>query len=244
MSKKKIAIILGIVCVILTFAICIQLKTIENLGSPSEVAFQENELRDEVLRLKERYDNLYNSLEEAENKLEEVRAQATENDSDSSQMEEEIKLNNTLLGLTDLTGEGVIITLRDNSNVTLESLQDSLVSSASTYIVHDEDLRMIVNELKNSGAEAISINGERILFNTSITCIGTVIQVNNKRLNSPYVIQAIGNQDTLNAVDRLGSYIDYYIKPYLEFDMVKSNHIEIPKYTGVYNPKYIQPVAE
>ena len=103
---------------------------------------------------------------------------------------------------------------------------------------------MIVNELKNSGAEAISINGERILFNTSITCIGTVIQVNNKRLNSPYVIQAIGNQDTLNAVDRLGSYIDYYIKPYLEFDMVKSNHIEIPKYTGVYNPKYIQPVAE
>ena len=41
MSKKKIAIILGIVCIILTFAICIQLKTIENLGSPSEVAFQE-----------------------------------------------------------------------------------------------------------------------------------------------------------------------------------------------------------
>lgn len=244
MSKNKIAVILGIVCIILTFSICMQLKTIKKIGSPSEVSFQENELRDEVLILKEKYDNLYNELEKAEEKLEKVREQATQNTSDSSQIEEEIKLNNTLLGLTDVTGEGVIITLKDNPNVTLDSLRDSLSSSVNTYIVHDEDLRMIVNELKNSGAEAISINGERILFNTPITCIGTVIQVNNKRLNSPYIIKAIGNQDTLNAVDRLGSYIDYYIKPYVGFSMNKSNNIEIPKYTGVYNPKYIQPVTD
>lgn len=106
-----------------------------------------------------------------------------------SNASEEIKLNNALLGLTDVTGKGIIITLKDNPNVTLES-----VLNPNYYIVHDNDIKMVINELKNAGAEAISVNGERIVQTTVVTCVGNVILVNDKRLSSPYEIKAIGYQ--------------------------------------------------
>lgn len=238
MNKKQISLTLGIVCIILTYAICVQLKTIDNIGTSTSVTFTENGLRDEVLRQKEKYDNLYRQLEEAEKNLEEVRKKSTENSTESTNMEEEIKLNNTLLGLTEVKGKGLVIILKDNPNVTL----DTIISSANDFIVHDEDLKMIVNELKNSGAEAISINGERIVQTTSITCVGTVIQINNKRLNSPFEIKAIGNPESLYAVNRLGGYLDK-IRSYVSVE-VKKDNVEIPKYTGVFAPKYLQQVEE
>ena len=80
MNKKQIAITLGIMCFILTVAICIQLKTIENTTTTISQSLKENGLRDEVLRWKERYDNVYEELNKTLKELEEVRKQATKND--------------------------------------------------------------------------------------------------------------------------------------------------------------------
>ena len=65
MNKKQIAITLGIMCFILTVAICIQLKTIENTTTTISQSLKENGLRDEVLRWKERYDNVYEELNQS-----------------------------------------------------------------------------------------------------------------------------------------------------------------------------------
>ena len=62
MNKKQIAITLGIMCFILTVAICIQLKTIENTTTTISQSLKESGLRGEVLRWKERYDNVYEDL--------------------------------------------------------------------------------------------------------------------------------------------------------------------------------------
>lgn len=78
MNKKQIAITLGIMCFILTVAICIQLKTIENTTTTISQSLKENGLRDEVLRWKERYDNVYEELNQSLKELEEVRKQATQ----------------------------------------------------------------------------------------------------------------------------------------------------------------------
>ena len=58
MNKKQIAITLGIVCFILTVAISIQLKTVQNSNSTVSQSLTENGLRDEVLRWKENYESL------------------------------------------------------------------------------------------------------------------------------------------------------------------------------------------
>ena len=163
MNKKQIAITLGIMCLILTLGTVIQIKTINGTGQVVSQNFSNNELRDQVLRWKERYDTTLANLQNAETKLEQVRATASANTEGSEEKEAELKKNNMLLGLTDVTGEGVIVTLKDNDAVDSTKVLDS-----SYLLVHDSDLLGIVNELKNGGAEAISINGERIVSTSSI----------------------------------------------------------------------------
>ena len=169
MDKKKIAITLGIVCLILTIAICIQIKTIKNANSTVSQTFTENSLRDEVLKWKEKYDNISDELYEAEKELAKIREESTKNDSTSLEKEALITLNNNILGMTDLVGQGIEITLKDDPNATRETI--GVFDDISNHIVHDADLRAIVNELKNAGAEAISINGQRLVNTTAITCI-------------------------------------------------------------------------
>ena len=172
MNKKQIAITLGIMCFILTVAICIQLKTIENTTTTISQSLKENGLRDEVLRWKERYDNVYEELNQSLKELEEVRKQATQNDTKSSAKQEEIKNNNMLLGLSEVKGEGLQIVIADNNTGTLKNESEAL--DLSSQVVHYDDLIEVINALNNAGAEAISINGQRIIQTTAITCEGNV----------------------------------------------------------------------
>src|SRR5690606_23984647 len=74
------------------------------------------------------------------------------------------------------------------------------------YIIHDADITGILNELRSNGAEAISINGERILGTSKLVCAGPTIFLNKSRYPPPYVIKAIGDPDTLyNAIDQLSN---------------------------------------
>ena len=206
MNKKQIAITLGIMCFILTVAICVQLKTVENTTSTVSQSLKENGLRDEVLKWKERYDTAYSEVQDSEKKLDQVRQTASENTDGSAEKEEEIKKNNILIGLTDVSGEGVIVTLKDNPNATA----DSTILDPSLAIVHYSDLLDVVSELKNAGAEAISINEQRVVSTTAINCEGNVINVNGEKISSPFVIKAIGSSVYMySALMRTGGSIEY-----------------------------------
>ncbi len=231
--KTQVAITLGVMCFVLVFGIRIQLKTTESLVTTAGT-YRENGLRDEVLRWKEQYDRAYEQLENAEEQLEKERQVSISSDDSSVEKQQELKRINTYLGLTDVQGEGIIITLRDNTNSILGIADD---------IVHDGDLRTIVNELKNNGVEAISINGQRIVPSTAITCAGTVIQVNNEIVGSPFVIKAIGDQNMFNNITRPGGFVYSLIEDYgLNVKVDRSDEIKIDKYNGVLTDKYIQTV--
>ena len=178
MDKKQIAITLGIMCLILTMTIVVQIRTINNSNQVVSSTFTSNDLKDQVLKWKEKYDETYEQLQTAEKRLEAIRKIASENTEGSAEKEEELKRNNILLGLTDVSGEGVIVTIKDNSSVTSDTL--GVFDDASQYLVHNGDLLGVVSELKNAGAEAISINDQRIVSTTSITCEGNVINVNGE----------------------------------------------------------------
>ena len=192
MKKKKVIITLGVMCFILTLSISIQIRTIKSTSSTVSQTLADDSLRDEVLKWKEKYDDAYKQLEDSEKELAKTREASTKDNSEYTQKEEEIKNNNNVLGLTNVTGSGVIITLKDNSNVTADSL--SALDSIDYYLVHDMDLRTIVNELNNAGAEAISINDQRIVQTTSITCEGVIIQVNGETVGSPFQIKAAAHR--------------------------------------------------
>lgn len=239
LNKRVVAAItLGIVCFVLTIAIFVQIKTTNNSNSTVAQTMEENDLRDQVLRMKEKYDNIYAELQNATKKLEQVRENATKDDSEAKAKQEELRLNNMLLCQSDMTGEGVIITLKDgttNNSDVLSSL------TATDVIVHNSDLLQIVNDLKNAGAEAISINGERIVQTSSITCEGIIIKINNKKLGSPYVIKAIGSAATLEtSLSIPGGYLDIMKNDGVIVDIKKSDGLTVEKYDGVITTKYLE----
>ena len=239
MNKKQIGIILGIVCLLLTTAIIVQIKTIKHSGVETNATFSEDSLRDEVLKWKEKSDNASEELSKAEKELEKQRTKATQNDETSKSNEEEIKVSNAVLGLSDVTGEGVEITLQDNQDVTTETATNDI----SYYVVHDIDILSVVNELKNAGAEAISINGERIINTTSITCAGNVAQINGEKVGAPFIIRAIGKSETLyEALNRPGGYIELLNDSVIVSNIKKSNNITIQKYKGAINFKYMKDI--
>lgn len=238
-NKKVISIVLGGMCFALTLGICIQIKTVTGSNSIVGESNRENdELRAEVLRYKERYDNIYKDLERAEKELEKERQNATQNNGDLEEKEEAIKQGNKMIGMTEVTGPGVIVTLSDGKKDT------STVLNASDLIVHDADVLSVINELKNAGAEAISINDQRIVTTTAITCDGNVVRINNEKVGTPFEIKAIGSPEAMEgALLRPGGYI----KEYLEADGIhvtvkKVNNVTIPKYNGVINWEYAKTI--
>jgi len=105
----------------------------------------------------------------------------------TTSLSEELERFQSLAGFTQLTGEGVEIILDDAPYGEL----------TSNSIAHAADLRDLVNYLWASGAQAISINGERVIGSTSIDCVVNTILINNSKIVAPFVIRALGNASTL-----------------------------------------------
>ncbi len=235
-NKKVISIVLGVMCCALTLGICVQVRTVKNSNSTVSQNYEENNLRAEVLKYKEKYDNKYKELEEAEKELEEERQNSTQNNSDLEQKENEIKQGNKIIGTAEVTGPGVIVTLSDSKK------DASTVLNASDLVVHDADVLSVINELKNAGAEAISINDQRIVPTSSIVCGGNIIEINGEKVGAPFIIKAIGLPEQLSALSRPGGYLEILKNASIEVSLKKSNNITIPKYTGVISYKYAQSV--
>lgn len=231
-NKKTISIILGIMCFALTLGICVQVRTIRSTNSTIGQNQEANELRDEILRYKERYDNRFKELEEAEQELEKQREEATQNNSELEEAQQKITAGNKITGMTEVTGPGVTITLSDGKGIATSTL------NPSQLIVHDLDVLSVVNELINAGAEAICINDQRWVSTTAISCRGNTIDINGERIGAPFVIKAIGLPEYLAGLERVGGYLEYMKRDGVGVTLEKSNSITIPKYTGVISYEY------
>ena len=238
-NKKtiSISIVIGILCILLTFGITLQIRTVQNNISISNPNYADNNLRDEVLKTKEKYDNAFAQLEKVNKELESYRSKASENDGTVAEKEEQLKNDNAILGLNEVTGSGVVITLRDNQNASVSSMKAG--DDISNYLVHEIDLLKIINELKNAGAIAISINGQRIIPTTSINCAGNITRVNGEIVGTPFVIKAVGG--SFETLERPGGYIDWLRDDYgIDISVKIQNNVTVEKYNGVINYKYAQ----
>lgn len=231
--EKSFRIIMTVICFILTLAITLQIRTMTKKTSVVSSGSKNSELIDSLLEWQERYDKITKKLEKSSELLESEREEVSKQNQAKQEKADELKKYNLLLGLTDVSGEGITITAKDG---TINKATDNI----SSYLVHDADLREIVNELANAGAEAISINDQRIVNTTSITCAGNIISINGEKVSSPFVIKAIGNEESLyGALSRPGGYIAL-MKEDLPVEIKKSSNIQIKKYTGAFTRNYIK----
>lgn len=236
MKKKNIAIALGVLCMILTCGIILQMNTVKSMTKDVGTGIKDNsELIDQLIKWQDNYKKMYSKLEDAEATLEQIRAQASLSNSEDKEKELELKENNKLLGLTEVSGSGVIIKLDDNRNVK----QEEIIGDINTYLVHEDDLLQIVNELFNAGADAISINDKRVISTTSILCDGNIIRVNGEIVGVPITIKAIGYPEAFYDLDRPYGYLDIMRQGGAIASLEKSDNIKISKYEGAYNYQYI-----
>lgn len=192
-NKEKVvmAITIGIACFVLMLVMFMQFKVVKQTDITAIETMRESELKTELASWREKYNQLSERYNEVTTKIEEYKNERVSDAKTAELLETELNQLNKALGKTDVVGEGIVIQLVDKKG---ELLSDDTY----VYAIMADDLSIIVNELFAAGAEAISINGNRIISSSYIVDIGYTefIKVNGKRIpDNTYVINAIGNPD-------------------------------------------------
>lgn len=226
-EQLVMGIIIGLVCIVLICVMFVQFKTVEETDITAIENMKEDELRTTLSEWKTKYEETYEKYEETIATIDEYNKKIESSEEASELLDKELENSNLIVGNTDIYGEGIIVTLTDNNN----------------QVIVAEDLLELINELRYAGAEAISINDVRIINTTDIVEVGnTLIMVGGQRLSSPYVVKAIGNQAYLSSILGLknSGFIDKYNNSGKTVTLVASKKVEILKYNGETEIKYIK----
>ena len=216
-GKYTMIVSIGLAALILTTIMFTQFKTVEQTDITAIETMRETELRTELADWKNKYEEIEEKLNETENKILEYQSEITDTQKSSTILENELNETENYLGYTKLRGEGIIINLEDNDFRSIERW----------------DLLQLINELKLAGAEAISINDERVVSTTEIETVGTLfILINGNRTPATFTVKAIGNKKYLeSAITIKGGYIDEMKVNEKTVSYVVEDQIEIPAYT-------------
>ena len=228
-GKKTMIITIGIACFCLMLVMSMQFKIVNQTDITSIENMRETELRTELANWKSKYEETNQKYEETSDKIEEYKKTKQSNEETEKLMNSELEQVNLTLGKTDVEGQGIEIIIRENEDEQIDRI---------TAV----DLIVIVNALRLSGAEAISINDERIINMSDIVDIsGSFIKVNGQRILAPYVIKAIGDSTYLESgLIGNGGHVDSMKKIGQDVTINKSNKVKITKYNDEINTKYIQ----
>lgn len=122
-------------------------------------------------------------------------------------------------GLAEMTGSGIIVHMYDEAGGT-----------TANSIIHDADIRDVVNELFGSGALGIAVGGQRLVVTSSIRCSGSLIKVNDKLITvNPVEIQAVGDPDLLiSGLDIIRTNME--VKRGIRFEISRSDSLVLPAY--------------
>ncbi|MGR6836183.1 DUF881 domain-containing protein [Syntrophomonas erecta] len=222
MRSKGAQISIAVVCLVLGIMLAIQFKTTESIQPEflpervseltqklGTVTDERNALAEEVLSLREQLKNL------------------RQDDRAMADLQEELQKTQMMAGLVGVKGPGLTITLNDSSR----NLQTG--ENANSLLIHDQDLLIVVNELKASGAEAISVNDRRITAMSEIRCAGTTILVNWDKIAPPFVIKAIGNPDMLESgVNMRGGHLEFLRALGMQVHIQREQNLVINAYSG------------
>lgn len=224
-GEITITITIGLMVLILTTVIFVQFKTVKQTDITSLENMREDELRDEISNFKQKAAEVEKQIKETELKIAEYEKTITTDKEASELLEKELEQQNNILGKNPVKGSGVVVTLTDTRAQKITA----------------EDLRELINQMKTDGAEAISINEQRIVYDSYVVDLGgTYVSVNGERLVSPYVIKAIGNPTYLESglSKKQYGYIDIKLEEGKDVVLERQDSILINAYTGDLNMEY------
>jgi len=180
--------------------------------------------------LAEKLKNAEKENKELTNKLEELEVQGAGGD---PKLLNDLKIK---AGEVALTGPGVIVTVDDSQ------VKPKNGENPNLYVIHDDDLLRLLNELRAAGAEAIALNKERMLDVSEVRCAGPTVSVNNTRFTPPYEIRAIGDPKTLESALRLRGGVVETLKFWgINVNVKRSDKVEVPAFKGTRHFEFAKP---
>lgn len=238
MNMKKGKIIILISSIILGLFISFMMKS--NLESYAPVTISSLEsTQNEIKAINNEINELKTEYQERENEFDLLKDINLTDNSIVDKLSIDLITSKSSSGHVMLEGPGIIIKMYDNPT-------EEIIGDVNDYIIHDVDVLNILNDLRVAGAEAISINTERVVNSSELKCGGPIIRINGVSIGTPFIIRAIGDQQLLMAAvnapytygDALKNIFNIGFEPEVEDDL------SIPAYSGNFSFKYAKPKGE
>jgi len=237
--KSKIfnQIAIGIVCIFLGFIVAVQYQMFQaSLGDGLAPFKRQTELTNELLALKEEKTQLIQELDKVRDSLTEIETSASKDNAIIRNLTNTVREYELLAGMTSVKGEGIEVRI-ENPPVDPANYTETNVISQ-----YAEILKM-VNDLNAAGAEAISINEQRITGRSEIRAAGQYLNVNFVPQSLPIVVKAIGKKSALEGAltFRFGQ-ITHLRDVGLLVDIKRLDEVIIPRYHGIINFQYAETI--
>ncbi|MDR3564331.1 MAG: DUF881 domain-containing protein [Negativicutes bacterium] len=221
---KQGQVAIALVCVVLGIMLAVQFRTTQ--GIRATIPFQRVEdLSQRLSQTEKERDTLLNEVNEM---------RKTSGDEPSR----DLQLVKMGAGVIPLQGPGIVVVIDDSKRPT------KMGENPNLYLIHDDDILKVINELWAAGAEAISINEQRLIASSEIRCAGPTLSVNNTRYSPPYEIRAIGEPPTLeNSLRMRGGVMETLQFWGIQVAVKKQDVVKVPAYKGTFRFDYAKPVA-
>ncbi len=185
-KNSKSQILMFFLLLIFGIVLMLQIKTIEENQRKSLATKVDYDYYAKMLASEKEYTSKTTTLlDELKTKKNALLEKALMESGDTTLLDSLRKINK-IAGFTEVRGSGITVTLDD------QSVNDPSYP-ATTSAIHDLDIRQVVDIMRSCGALAISINGERVISTSELTCNGPTVQVNKRKFPVPYKIAAIGD---------------------------------------------------
>jgi uncharacterized protein YlxW (UPF0749 family) len=199
-------------------------------------------LANQVVQLEGEQRDLRAQIADAEEEVRRFQEESTTSSVALEALNQRLAAARLEVGLTAVRGPGIIVEIADSKRVVPAG------ENPASFIVLVDDLRDIVTALWASGAEAISINGERLVATTSIYGVGASVLVNTAFLSPPFRIEAIGTEGLLDRfqtnpafLGRVAHRIDFFG---LEFASQASGELTLPAFVGTTRFRWAVPAED
>jgi len=236
LKKKKFRIEIAVISMIIGIMVIMQIRSIEGIGGLVSTQ-RADDLLVELNQLTRENQQLITRANELEDIVNEFESEAAENNQYIERLVREAEEARRTAGFTDVEGEGLV--------VTLDYEQRDEEDSFDPFLYNSELLLLLINELNAAGAEAISINGERIINTSEIRLAGNHININGQKHSRPFEFKVIGNKQTLrSAILIRAGIVEVMRNNYIEVNIEDQDEILIEAYDGSVSFEYAQPVEE
>ncbi|MBP2644857.1 MAG: hypothetical protein H6Q75_297 [Firmicutes bacterium] len=222
---KQGQVAIAFVCVVLGIMIAVQFRTTQDIRST--LPYQR------VEDMAQRLSQTEKERDALANEVEKLRKAAG-----SGVVSQELETIKMGAGTVALTGPGVVVTIDDSKRPTKPGENPNL------YLIHDDDILKVINELRAAGAEAIAVNEQRLIATSEIRCAGPTLSVNNTHYSPPYEIRAIGDSQTMENALRLRGGVAETLQFWgIQVGIKAQEKVDIPAYKGSFRFDYAKPVA-